>query len=1015
MSSPPQNALEHQSSKRRRRGSRSLSCSRDAHAERATTPQQSPALRPAAAAAATASPPLAPRPSMSSSHSSRSASVSLRPSRTSQPSAEATSGRKRRNRHKEARQEETAKKSLPTAAAPHLADQKTHAAPHSLLERLSEVEVQLQLEQDRARRTTLAPRDIANFILWSVPAPVPLIESPRIFFIRNKSHVRNVVVIYVNGWSYDELLCTGVGLPRPASSASTSDTSQGEMNGVKRSSFAGEDESEEGHGHDAAWDKQLCSSMLRAVREGRCWARPGRGSGCAGGVQYCPLLIPSTRNEMEKDLWWRNDAPRRAGGGSGGGAAAGSSSSTDVPPKAYHRAEHTDSDGVARHHVNTPTSAAQGVGSLFHRALQAHALGTGNRKVTEEEDGATTAADAASAASSPTSMTTSDAFREHQHLWQDEALLMRYALKLPAHATELTELGFTLTPPPSLPAPSSGEAETRRSRDSEVEEGTTSQNAVNATEAWTCCDAPSSLLKDTLANGDGVDDEKEEGAALQRPQGRRRPKVFALDCEMVQVEGGESALARATLVDVLTGQVVLDLLVKPQQRITDYLTRFSGIDKAMLDPVVTTLADCQEQMKRYIDSDTFVVGHSLENDFKACKLVPNCSVLDTAWLFPHPAGLPYKNALRFLAQKYLNRRIQQGSHDSAIDALVSAELVQLKLLHGPSFGVRPRVSVLGLITSAAGDGAEAAENSVAARKGPVLDVQVRLFEDAAILTSLLPAAPTAPSHGSHPPTPATAASASSPPLPSSSPLSSVPNAQVGRIDAVPVRHDEDAMRKVVRALQHRARQLHVERQRQQQMERCVDGAQTAEEEEQAEEAAKVPPSFGLYWVQLAQTKVDVVLRGRQTAGDASAAPASSPDNAHLEEQDQQQEDTNNSVDPSSTAPVKMPTPQQHTAAQYRVVHDTNRRVLRIIEACPDETLVFVLTGRCTGAAGGNHFSRAQGACFAFVKDSTATGPREEELTRKPEEGDGREPEKTPRAEAEVALHDNTTPPACQPQ
>ncbi|KAL7699032.1 hypothetical protein N2W54_004296 [Lotmaria passim] len=926
----------HHASEPRRNGRRSRHTSRSASRspERSTQgtttttlpPHDSPALRPSVS---------------SSAGSSRAPSVPLHSSHASLAAAEEATGKnKKKNKQKRSRQEGTAAPAETKTAGQAKREtaalgQPLHstAAGQSLLRSLSEVEFQLQLEQDRTQRTTLTPRDVANLILWSVPAPVPLIESPRIFFIKNKSHVRNVVVVYVNGWSYDELLCTGVGLPRTTDNTSTATTNAASSQGAagEKGSHA---VSSHGSSHESTtvekgtpaeevgprWDKRLCSAMLSPVREGRCWARPGRGSGCAGGVQYCPLFIPSTRNEMEKDLWWRNDAPRRPG-------AKGTAPTTRSDP------------------VSGP-----GVGGLFHRAMQVHAKEAG------DGSGGHASNAGCEAAAAP-----SHAFQEHQHLWQDKVLLAQYALKLPTHAAELTELGFTLAPPPpsasQSPTLSSSSGNVRGERcESATEEGETKAYAKHdgatvkssaVKEAWTCFDPPASSAAS------------------------HHPKVYALDCEMVQVSTGESALARATLVDVLTGQVVLDLLVKPQLRVTDYLTRFSGIDEAMLDPVATTLADCQAAMKRLIDTETFVVGHSLENDFKACKLVPNCYVLDTAWLFPHPAGLPYKNALRFLAQKYLNRRIQQGSHDSTIDALVSAELAQLKLLHGPSFGIRARVSVLGLITAAGGDAphsteannsdnsnnhtkAHASTGASSANHAAALDVQVHLFDDAVTLSGLLPPTPKASSHDAQTSTPAAG---------SASAESAAPPSQVGRIDAVPTRHDEDAMRKVVRALQRRSRHL------------------AAAEAQEVQQQQQQWPSFGLFWVQLTQTKVDVVLPN--ICVDAPTAP--SADRANEGGRDDDDEEDSNAA-PSATVPAQTQQ-EQHTAAQYRVVHDTNRRVLRIIEACPQETLVIVLTGRCTGESGGNHFSRAQGACFAFIKDSSAAAPREEELTKlRDEEG-----------------------------
>jgi len=89
--------------------------------------------------------------------------------------------------------------------------------------------------------------------------------------------------------------------------------------------------------------------------------------------------------------------------------------------------------------------------------------------------------------------------------------------------------------------------------------------------------------------------------------------------------------------------------------------------------------------------NTFLVGHSLENDLKALRL-PHERCIDTALLYPlrvNVQGPPSKSSLRALTARYLQRAIQQSDagHDPGEDAVAAMELCLLKLRNGPSFGV----------------------------------------------------------------------------------------------------------------------------------------------------------------------------------------------------------------------------------------------------------------------------------------------------------------------------------------
>ncbi|KAL5334507.1 ribonuclease H-like domain-containing protein [Aspergillus crustosus] len=172
-------------------------------------------------------------------------------------------------------------------------------------------------------------------------------------------------------------------------------------------------------------------------------------------------------------------------------------------------------------------------------------------------------------------------------------------------------------------------------------------------------------------------------------------RIVALDCEMV-VPGWDEPdhLAQVCAVDVLTGDILLDILVQPpsedpDSEIFDYRTQYSGLSKQLYHHytqhglVVQGIEGAQRTLFNFVDSNTILAGHALHNDLRALG-IKHDRILDTQVLARkavQAAGEPgytRRWGLVKLVEEMLGREIRMennGQHDCLEDVLAPREVL----------------------------------------------------------------------------------------------------------------------------------------------------------------------------------------------------------------------------------------------------------------------------------------------------------------------------------------------------
>ena len=79
-------------------------------------------------------------------------------------------------------------------------------------------------------------------------------------------------------------------------------------------------------------------------------------------------------------------------------------------------------------------------------------------------------------------------------------------------------------------------------------------------------------------------------------------------------------LCKVTVVGI-DGRLVYETIIRPDDLIVDYNTRFSGVTARDLKRgSVKSLKDVQNDLLGFINANTILIGHGLENDLRALKV-----------------------------------------------------------------------------------------------------------------------------------------------------------------------------------------------------------------------------------------------------------------------------------------------------------------------------------------------------------------------------------------------------------
>ncbi|KAJ2905523.1 hypothetical protein MKZ38_005167 [Zalerion maritima] len=119
--------------------------------------------------------------------------------------------------------------------------------------------------------------------------------------------------------------------------------------------------------------------------------------------------------------------------------------------------------------------------------------------------------------------------------------------------------------------------------------------------------------------------------------------MVVFDCEMAPSTTGEKQLVSITAMDGVTGEALINSIVRPDVPMRHYHTKFTGITRSQVESAFATgnavggVFAARDLFFRFVGPDTIVVGHDVQNDLNILRVAHN-RVIDTQALATGPFG-----------------------------------------------------------------------------------------------------------------------------------------------------------------------------------------------------------------------------------------------------------------------------------------------------------------------------------------------------------------------------------------